>query len=472
MKKSFFLAILAIFIVMPFIGKGQSEPNFAKLNGAWEGILVAEGDSQCIVIEVVADTSLKSTVSLPWTGMASFIASKTTLVNDTFYFKVSQPTFSFKGVYDEKSQSIKGLFKQGKSYPLELQKTDHPQRINRPQTPIAPYPYISEDVEFSNSKQNIKFGGTLTIPIGDGPFPAVVLISGSGPQNRDEELLGHKPFLVISDYLTRNGIAVLRYDDRGVGKSTGKFSEGTTLDFANDAESAFNFLSTDKRIYANKIGLVGHSEGGVIAPIVASREKKVAFIILLAGTGVDGKILMLEQYRLILKASGIPDSIVTPLVDLNRQAFDIALTTKDNKKAAEKIRVVTNNIIQQIGVETAKKYNLTPMSAEKLIMQILTPWMKEFMRLNPAEYLCKVNCPILALNGDLDLQVPAILNIPAIQKAVAKNKKGKLTVKTFPKLNHLFQTSTTGSPSEYARIEETLNEEVLKVMLEYIQKLP
>jgi pimeloyl-ACP methyl ester carboxylesterase len=216
---------------------------------------------------------------------------------------------------------------------------------------------------------------------------------------------------------------------------------------------------------------MGHSEGGIITPIVASRNKKVKFIVLLAGTGVDGKALMLEQYRLILKATSIPDSIIDPLVDLNRQAFDVAMTISDNAKAANKIREITDSTIQKVGEETSKKYNLSKKTAELLVMQVLNPWMKEFIRLNPADYLCKVNCPILALNGESDLQVPMSQNIPAIQKAVAKNKNGKLTVKTFPKLNHLFQTANTGSPSEYARIEETFNEEVLKVILKFIQEL-
>jgi len=463
--------IFAILTIAPIFGYSQTKPDYSKFNGAWQGIVVAEGDSQMVVIDIAGDSILRIKASLPWAAMIDKGVSKSSYQNDTLSFRVGELQFTFKGRVDFEKKSISGLCKIGKSYPLTLLYTDKPTRVNRPQTPKEPYPYASEEVQFANEKQKVSLAGTLTLPKGEGPFPAVVLITGSGAQNRDEELLGHKPFLVIADYLTRNGIAVLRYDDRGVGKSTGKFTEATTQDFANDAEAAFNFLINDKRINVAKIGLMGHSEGGVIAPIVASRNKKAKFIIMLAGTGVDGKALMLEQYRLILKASSIPDSIVEPLVDLNRQAFDVVLTTPDNVKAATKIREITDSTIQKMGEETAAKYNLSKKTAEQLVMQVLTPWMKEFIRLNPANYLYKVNCPILALNGESDLQVPAAQNIPAIQKAVAKNKNGKLTVKTFPKLNHLFQTSTTGSPSEYARIEETFNEEVLKEILKFITGL-
>ena len=471
MKKSIFIALIAVLLFAPTFSFGQTLNNYSKLNGSWQGVLIAEGDSQIVVLDIVGDSMIKIMVSMPWSAFENLGASKISLQGDSLIFRVSQPQFSFRGAVNYEKMQISGLFRQGKSYPLILQKTTNPARMNRPQTPKEPFTYRSEEVEFTNTKQNIKFAGTLTLPEGNGPFPAVVLITGSGPQNRNEELLGHQPFWVIADYLTRNGIAVLRYDDRGVGKSAGKYSEGTTLDFANDAEAAFDFLLKDKRIKSNKIGLMGHSEGGIIAPIVASRNKNVKFVVMLAGTGVDGKAVMLEQYRLILKASSIPDSIIAPLVDLNRQAFDIVLTTPDNTKAGEKIREATNSIILRMGEDSAKKYNLTKLTAEKLILQILNPWMKEFMRLNPADYLSKVNCPILALNGDLDLQVPPDQNLPAIKKAVSKNKNGKLTEIKLPGLNHLFQMAKTGSPSEYARIEETFNETALKEILKFISGL-
>lgn len=466
MKTTITLILLSCKLIIPFLCNAQT-PN-SKLNGSWQGILVAEGDSQMVVVDISGDSILDISVSLPWIAMTNLYTNKPKFINDSLIFKVSQPAFSFKGLVDFERMTINGLFKQGKNYPLTLAKTDKPLRLNRPQTPQAPFPYSSEEVTIPNKKAKVTLSGTLTLPKGTGPFPAVVLITGSGPQTRDEELLGHKPFLVIADYLTRNGIAVLRYDDRGIGKSTGKFHDATTLDLASDAEVVFNFLKSDKRINKNKVGMIGHSEGGVIAPIVASKNKGAKFIIMLAGTGVDGKELMLEQYRLILKTSSIPDSIVAPLVDLNRQAFEAVLTIKDATIAKAKIREITNNTIQKLGEETAKKYKLSKSTAEQLIMQIFTPWMKTFLALNPADYLCKVNCPILALNGESDLQVPATQNLPAIKKAVEQNKKGKLTTKSYPNLNHLFQSCTTGSPAEYARIEETINEAVLKEMMAFI----
>jgi len=468
MKNSTSVFSLLICLFLYNFGYSQSKKDTANIFGSWQGILIAEGDSQIVVFDILNSPNFSCNVSFPWIGMEKINASKAIFKNDSILIKVNQPNFSFKGALDINHTSIRGQFKQGKSYPLTVFKTDKPDRINRPQTPLPPFNYSIEEVTFYNKKGKVGLSGTLTVPKGKGPFPAVVLITGSGPQNRDEEILKHKPFLVLADYLTSNGIAVLRYDDRGVGKSTGKFSDATTFDFATDADAAFSYLYKDPRINTNNIGLIGHSEGGLIAQIVANKDKKVQFIILMAGTGVDGKSIMLEQYRLILKTAAIPDSIIAPLVDLNRQAFDIVLSSKSNVLAATEIRNVTESTIHKLGEATATKYNLTKATAEVLIVQLLTPWMKEFLRINPAKYIHKLKIPILALSGTLDLQVPEKQNIFAIQNGINKKNKKNLSIVVFPNLNHLFQTALTGSPSEYARIEETINREVLASILNFI----
>ncbi len=467
-KRATSLLFLTMFFALLTNAHGQS---YSALIGSWQGAVIVEMDTHMVVIDITGDTLLEISYNMPWSGIVNSNTNKNYYDGESLSFTIPSLQISYNGVFDAEKKCIHGFLKQGKDYPLTLCKTDTPIRLNRPQTPIEPFPYISEEVMIVNKKSKNTLGATLTLPKGNGPFPAVVLVTGSGAQDRNEELLGHKPFLVIADYFTRNGIAVLRYDDRGVGKSTGKFANSTTLDFATDADAVFNFLKSDGRIDKNKVGIIGHSEGGLIAPIVASKNKSVKFVIMLAGPGVDGRAIMLEQYRLILLASSIPDSVVTPLVDLNRQAFEVVLTTKDIKIVSEKIRAITDSTIQKIGKENAKKYKLTKNTANQLIMQLTSTWMMEFARLNPADYIPKVNCPILALNGELDLQVPFMQNIPAIKALVAKNKKGNLKAVTFPGLNHLFQTATTGSPSEYARIEETINQAVLEEMLNFIKKL-
>lgn len=463
------LILFLIVLVMPYLTLGQK--NDLRLNGSWQGIVVADGDSQIVVVDIFTDSVLKVTYNMPWLGIKDLKTTKPILKNDSISFMINSLQIIFEGVVNYNKNSIQGDIKQGKKYPLTLNLTANPIRINRPQTPLEPFPYLTEEVIVYNKKSKINLSGTITIPNGKGPFPAVVLVSGSGPQDRDEEILGHKPFLVIADFLTKNGVAVLRYDDRGVGKSTGKFNRATTTDLASDANSVFNFLLSDKRVNKDKIGIIGHSEGGIIAPMVASKSKKVKFIILLAGTGVIGKELMIEQYRAIMQSSAIPDSIAIHLLNLNKKSFDIVLQYDGIKEISKKINLVTDSTIQLLGVENSKKYNLSKNTANQLIFQLTTPWMKEFLSLDPNKYLSKVKCPILALNGENDLQVPYLQNIPAIQSAVLKNKKGKLKTKTFPKLNHLFQTCISGLPKEYGRIEETINKEVLDEIIHFIQQL-
>src|SRR5688572_7879553 len=201
--------------------------------------------------------------------------------------------------------------------------------VRRSQEPTKPYPYYSENVTFENVQAKITLSGTLTLPAKEGSYPAVILITGSGPQNRDEEVAGHKPFLVISDYLTKKGIAVLRYDDRGFGESTGDFKSGTSLDFSTDVESAVIYLKTRKEINQQKIGLVGHSDGGMIAPMVAAKSEDVAFIVLLAGPGIHGRKLLVMRQELMAKAMGLSDAEVQESIKWNEKTFEIVSRSKD-----------------------------------------------------------------------------------------------------------------------------------------------
>jgi len=300
-------------------------------------------------------------------------------------------------------------------------------------------------------------------------FTAVILISGSGAQDRNEELMGHKPFLVIADYLTRRGIAVLRYDDRGYAQSTGNFATATTADFATDAESAIAYLKTRKEINPHKIGLMGHSEGGVIAPMVAARSNDVGFIVMLAGSGLRGDVLLLLQEEAAYKLSGLSDEKVAKLIKINAKIFDRIVGTNELLSLQEISDFMTTlkDEIEDVALEgmTADRY------IQQFTVSLAYPWMQFFLRYDPASALEKVKCPVLAVIGSKDFQVPAKENLDAISAALKKTGNTKATVKEYPGLNHLFQECTTGSSAEYAIIEQTFSPEVLKDLGDWISKI-
>jgi hypothetical protein len=341
--------------------------------------------------------------------------------------------------------------------------------VKRPQEPLKPYIYYSEEVTFQNKSANISLAGTLTLPSKDGNFPVVILISGSGPQNRDEELMGHKPFLVISDYLTKNGIAVLRYDDRGVGQSTGDFKTATSADFATDVQSAVAYLKTRKEINKKKIGLVGHSEGGIIAPMVAAKSKDVSFIVLLAGTGIPGDQLLLLQQELISKASGVSDSDIKKSIEMNTKIFEIVVKSNDTKKLKLDVTNLINDTLKNDKNAKIPEGEMQVDYIKNQVDQMTSPWMQYFIKYNPAIVLEQVKCPVLAINGEKDLQVPPKENLMAIKNALLKGGNKNVKTKEFPNLNHLFQESKSGSPDEYATIEQTFSPVALEEVMNWIK---
>lgn len=315
----------------------------------------------------------------------------------------------------------------------------------RPQEPQKPFPYYTEEVKFENKTDHVTLAGTLSLPKKEGNFPAVILISGSGKQNRDEEILRHKPFLVLSDYLTKKGIAVLRFDDRGAGESTGDFTKATTIDFARDVQAGVDYLKTRKEINKNKIGLIGHSEGGVIAPMIAGNSKDVDFIVLLAGPGLRGDKLLLLQKEILERQFGVPENDVQKGQEIFKGAYEIVLASAAND---EKLKNDLSSYAQsKFDDKTAKSFT----------EQITNVWWYNFLRIDPAVALAKVKCPVLALNGSKDLQVPATVNLEAIKKALSKAGNKNVTIKELPDLNHLFQECKTGSPMEYDTIEQTFS---------------
>ncbi len=368
---------------------------------------------------------------------------------------------SFAGVFDQGLTKIEGTWTQGgKSNPLTVARID-PERLQaatarvRPQEPRKPYPYRDEDVKYENKPAGITLGGTLTLPPGKGPFPAVLLITGSGAQDRDEALLGHRPFLVLADYLTRKGIVVLRVDDRGVGESTGDFNAATTADFATDVEAGVAYLKTRPEVDLHKIGLIGHSEGGVIAPMVAARNRDVAFIVMMAGTGVPGDQVIAEQTRLILEANGLSHEAAEKRGAAELETLALVKQEKDPAVLGQKLREKLAGRLPEAQIGAT-------------IMQVNSPWMRYFVNYDPATALSKVTCPVLVLNGAKDLQVSPEQNLPPIRRALETGGNKHFEIVELPGLNHLFQTATTGSPNEYAQIDETIAPVALQTIAGWI----
>ncbi|HXB34785.1 MAG TPA: alpha/beta hydrolase [Puia sp.] len=306
------------------------------------------------------------------------------------------------------------------------------------------------------------------MPNKTGVFPAVILITGSGPQNRDEEILGHKPFLVIADYLTRNGIAVLRFDDRGTNESKGNFKGATSMDFSTDVEAELDFLLSRNEIDKNKIGLIGHSEGGMIAPMVAVRRKEVSFIVLLAGPGISGKRILLSQEALIGRVSGEREDVIRDMSSVNDAAYDLVAGSQNLDTLKKELTAYYSDRIRTDTTYAGTVGTGQAQFVAERVKQLATPWMKYFIRYDPAPTLEKVRCPVLALDGSKDLQVPPEIDLAAIKTALDKGGNKEVTTVELPNLNHLFQECKTGSPTEYATIEQTFSPLALDAMTKWI----
>jgi uncharacterized protein len=433
----------------------------SDIDGAWAGSLDTGISKVRVVFNLLnTEDGLIATMDSPDQGMKGL--PTTSVTRDSALLKIEAKSIGgiFEGKIAADLSSIDGKWSQrGATFPLMLKRVKNQAdlELKRPQNPVKPYPYREEEVTYDNKGQNVTLAATLTIPQGKGPFPAVLLITGSGPQDRDESLLGHKPFLVLSDYLTRHGIAVLRADDRGVGKSTGVFGKATTADFATDAEAGIAYLKTRTEVDPHKIGLIGHSEGGVIAPMIAARNKEVAFIVMMAGTGVPGDQILVAQGEAIEAASGKNPADVAKDAAKEKSLLTLIETEKDEAALEKALREKMAGEVPeaQIGLQ---------------ITQVTSPWFRYFLTYDPATALRKVTCPVLAINGEKDTQVPPKLNLPSIRKALEEAGNKHFEVEELSGLNHLFQTAKTGAPAEYAQIEETMSPVALEKVSTWIQK--
>ena len=447
--------------------------NVPAITGAWEGKL---GGRIRFVVHLDRDSAgtWKATADSPDQGAMGLVVDWVTVAGDSLRFGMRLLGGEYGGKINAERTEIEGVWKQGGAVmPLVL----HPQEAasssaeepGRPQEPKPPFPYDEILVSYANpAAKGVTLAGTLTVPKGAGPAPCAVLITGSGPEDRDETIFGHKPFLVLADYLTRHGIAVLRSDDRGVGKSTGSAEGATSDDFAGDVLAAVAFLKSRKEIDPAKIGLIGHSEGGLIAPMVANRDKSVAFVVLLAGPGVPGDSILITQSRLISKSLGFSDSLSGSAQNSQRELLLAARQSSDSTLLASRLRGIIQEQIDRL--PEAQRQGVGDI--DKIVggqMRVLTaPWMRFFLSYDPRPALSQLQCAVLALNGEKDIQVSAEQNLPEIRVALRKGGNKDATVEAIPGLNHLFQTAQTGALAEYSTIRETFAPVALEKISDWI----
>jgi hypothetical protein len=466
--KSLFKILLALLFITPSFSQQKD------ISGIWTGKLELPNSMKLTVVFNISKNdsgNYVSTLDSPDQGAMGIPTESTTITNDSILIKIPavQGFYSGKIFFDE--MKMDGKWSQaGMSLDFTVNKVDKVELPKRPQEPKEPFSYNSEEVLFENEIDGVVLAGTLTYPKEENKFPAVIMISGSGGQDRNEELLGHKPFLVIADFLTRNGIAVLRFDDRGIAQSTGDHSTATSEDFAKDVLAAVNFLKTRNEIDKTKIGLIGHSEGGMIAPLVAVQSQDVAFIIMMAGLGIPGDSILYLQGELIQRAEGTSEEEILKSVKLQREIFSIVKNSKNDEKLDKDLREKFYAEYAAMTEEEKSKLGDPEVYLNMQIKTITSPWFKYFLRFNPVPVLEKVKCPVLAINGENDLQVPPKENLSAIESALKKGGNKNIETKMLPGLNHLFQTSTTGKISEYSQIEETISPIALETMLDWIKK--
>ena len=433
----------------------------SDIDGIWLGTLDAGATKLRLVLKIAnGPDGLTASLQSPDQSQQWLPANSATRSGDSLNFTIESLGVVYDGKIDAGLNSIDGTFTQGgRPLPLALKRVKDQAELEtrHPQNPVKPYPYREEEVTYANKAAGNTLAGTLTIPPGKGPFPAVLLISGSGPNDRDETVFGHKPFLVLSDYLTRKGIVVLRVDKRGVGKSTGDLAHATTADFATDAEAGVQYLKTRAEADPRRIGLIGHSEGGTVAPMLAAGDPGVRFIVLMAGPGVPGDQIIVEQGRLIEEAAGATKEKAAQDADKQRELFALVEKEKDDAVLGKELREKLAGRVPDAQIDVA-------------IQQLTSPWMRYTLTYDPATALRKVACPVLALNGEKDLQVSAAQNLPAIKKALEEGGNKQIEIDELPGLNHLFQTAKTGSPTEYAQIEETISPVALDKVASWILK--
>ena len=458
------LSLLILFLSV------TARPQAPSLAGNWLATLETSGIKLRFVLKVEKSADgYTAKFDSPDQGAKDLSIDSIKLDGNKVTFAAAAYGITYEGTVNEKFDEINGTLRQGASVPMIFKRVDVAPTLNRPQDPAKPYPYDEEEVSYRNATDNIKLGGTLTLPRDKSKrYPVALLITGSGSQDRNETIAGHRPFLVLADHLTRNGIAVLRVDDRGVGGTDRGDSNATSENFVYDVLAGVEYLKTRKEIDPKQIGLIGHSEGGMIAPMVAAKSKDVAFIVMMAGLGQRGDDVIYSQTELIQRISGIDQETNTSTLALLKKINTIAVAETDSKQAEAKIKTAIDQHVASMSEARRKAFAPVEESIKTRLALYTSPWYRYFISFDPAVVLAKVKVPVLALNGERDLQVPYEANLNGIASGLKAAKNNDVTVRSIPHLNHLFQSSMTGLPSEYQTIEETISPAVLKIISDWI----
>lgn len=438
--------------------------------GTWLGELEIPNTAKLrmgITISKTTENSYKAVLNIIDQATGDIPCDEVFHKNDSVIIRIKGLGIEVAGKLDSEHKSFISEFRQGGGvFPILFNRVDRLPVLLRPQEPKKPYPYIEENVDYENKKAGIKLAGTLTYPKSKTNLPAVILVTGSGQQDRNEEIGKHKPFWIIADFLTRNGIAVLRVDDRGIGGSTGIFSQSTTGDFAQDALEGVTFLMTRPEINLKKIGILGHSEGGTVVALAASKSSDVAFIVSMAGVFTDFGDVVIDQILNQLKLQGKKDEDLELERNWRKQIYSIARENTDSATAAKNLW----EIYYKLTEEEVASLMWPKGRQDAQIKQVLNPWWRYILSMDNKTILSNVRCPVLAIYGELDQQVNPDANIPIIEEALKEGGNKDFMVKKLPGLNHLFQTAKTGSEYEYVGIEETISPQALQMVSEWILK--
>ncbi len=445
--------------------------------GNWEGKLNV-GPGLRIIFHVTEDAAgnYTTTMDSPDQGATGLAVEKTEVKGDSLFLNIAVVGGKYAGKLSD-GKTLSGELHQGQhAMALNLVKTENTSAYNRPQTPKGPFSYKSEEVTYTNADNSISYGATITIPQGNGPFPAILLITGSGPQNRDEEIFEHKPFAVLADALTNDGFVVLRVDDRGTGKTTGSFMTATTEDFVQDARTSLQYLQNRKEVNTKKAGLLGHSEGGLIAEIIAASNKNIDFIVLTGAPGIPIPQLMAEQNEQVLLKAGMSKELTTKYLGLYKDICHAVTTTSDREQAkkmiAETVKTWRSHtdsltVMATTGIhdEASEQKLIDRMTAE-----FTRPWTRQFLSYDPQSYIRKISCKVLAIGGEKDIQVVSAGNLAGIKAALEKSKSKSYEVKELPELNHLMQTCITCTIDEYKQLEETISPLAINTIKDWLDK--
>lgn len=428
--------------------------------GDWKGTVDFQGKKLDFAFHIQEKEGLLSTtMDIPSQGLMAGKAATTTFTNDTLVATFPDFNIVYKGAFE--NDSFTGNIIQN-NFPVALNLERGVITLNRPQQPKAPFNYTTKELVFKNKEDDIQLTGTLTLPNYIKNPPVAIIISGSGPQNRDGDMFGHQLYYVLADYLTRQGIAVFRYDERGVGQSTGTFNTAGIAEFTRDATAALEYLKKRSYLKESQFGFIGHSIGGIIAPQIAATNDDVDFTVMLAGPGINGDVLMLSQKAALERLMNVPEAQIEQGQELVSTAYNVIVNSASTNSAIkdEVIAALLNKLGPNVPIQ----------QVESITDQITTPEIISLLRAQPSTYLSTINTPIVALNGKKDFQVPYEDNLAAIKEAFASGSNKNTRTVAFEDLNHLFQESTTGSLSEYSEIEQTMAPKVLAFITKWIKE--